>query len=46
MWEVFVVKGDAATMQDDPTKTSAACCAPASLEAPMPVQIGKKSGCC
>jgi catechol 2,3-dioxygenase-like lactoylglutathione lyase family enzyme len=47
MWEVFVVKGDAATIHDDdPQKASAACCAPASLEGPEPVQIGKKSGCC
>ena len=40
LWEVFVVKGDAATMHDDPTKTSAACCAPASLSAqdkPLPL---------
>jgi catechol 2,3-dioxygenase-like lactoylglutathione lyase family enzyme len=46
MWEVFVVKGDAATMHDDPQKTSTACCAPASLNATQPVQLGKKSGCC
>jgi catechol 2,3-dioxygenase-like lactoylglutathione lyase family enzyme len=46
MWEVFVVKGDAATMHGEPQKTSAACCAPASLNAAPPVQIGKKGGCC
>lgn len=47
MWEVFVVKGDAAAMRDDPAKTSAACCAPASLAADdKPVQLEKKSGCC
>ena len=47
MWEVFVVKGDAATMHDDATKTAAACCAPSSLPAQdKPVQLGKKSGCC
>jgi catechol 2,3-dioxygenase-like lactoylglutathione lyase family enzyme len=47
MWEVFVVKGDAAAMHDDPTKTAAACCTPASLGASdAPVQLGKKSGCC
>jgi len=48
MWEVFVVKGDAATMHEDPAKTSAACCAPSSLSAQdEPVQLGKKkSGCC
>src|SRR3954469_1132370 len=31
MWEVFVVKGDAATMHDDAAKASSACCAPKSL---------------
>jgi hypothetical protein len=47
MWEVFVVKGDAATMHDDAAKTAAACCAPSALPAQdKPVQIGKKSGCC
>jgi catechol 2,3-dioxygenase-like lactoylglutathione lyase family enzyme len=46
MWEVFVVKGDAATMHDDAQKTSAACCAPASLAADKPVQLGRKGGCC
>ena len=47
MWEVFVVKGDAATMHDDPAKTAAACCAPSSLPAQdKPMQLGKKSGCC
>ena len=28
MWEVFVVKGDAATMHDDPGLAAASCCAP------------------
>jgi len=46
MWEVFVVKADAATMHDDPQKTAAACCAPTSLAPEKPVQLGKKSGCC
>lgn len=47
MWEVFVVKGDAVTMHDDPAKTSAACCAPGSLPASQaPMKLGKKSGCC
>jgi len=46
MWEVFVVKGDASTMHDDPQKTSAACCTPVSLGRPQPMQIEKKSGCC
>src|SRR5579862_3067332 len=48
MWEVFVVKGDAATMHDDPAKTAAAaCCAPSALPSQdKPVQLGKKSGCC
>jgi catechol 2,3-dioxygenase-like lactoylglutathione lyase family enzyme len=46
MWEVFVVKGDAATMRDNPVETSAACCAPATLAAAEPVQLTKKSGCC
>jgi catechol 2,3-dioxygenase-like lactoylglutathione lyase family enzyme len=45
MWEVFVVKGDAATMHDDPGATSAACCTPA-MGAEAPVQLTKKSGCC
>jgi catechol 2,3-dioxygenase-like lactoylglutathione lyase family enzyme len=40
MWEVFVVKGDAAVMHDDPKKTLAACCAPTGL-----AQLGRKSGC-
>jgi len=47
MWEVFVVKADAATMNDDPTKAAAACCAPSALPAEdKPVQLGRKSGCC
>jgi len=47
MWEVFVVKGDAATMHDDPKETTAACCAPSSLPAEdAPLQLGKKGGCC
>jgi catechol-2,3-dioxygenase len=47
MWEVFVVKGDTATMHDDESKTASACCAPASLETQAStVQLGKKSGCC
>ena len=47
MWEVFVVKGDAASMHDDPLKTPAACCAPGTLRGPdEPVQLAKKSGCC
>jgi catechol 2,3-dioxygenase-like lactoylglutathione lyase family enzyme len=48
MWEVFVVKADAATMHDDPAKAAAvACCAPSALPAQdKPVQLGKKSGCC
>jgi catechol 2,3-dioxygenase-like lactoylglutathione lyase family enzyme len=46
MWEVFVVKGDAATMQDDPHEAGAACCAPASLAGDSPAALGKKSGCC
>ena len=45
MWEVFVVKGDAATMHENPAETSAACCAPASIDADKPVQLTKKSGC-
>jgi catechol 2,3-dioxygenase-like lactoylglutathione lyase family enzyme len=45
MWEVFVVKGDAASMHDDPTKTSAACCAPPSLATDRPVQLGRKPEC-
>jgi catechol 2,3-dioxygenase-like lactoylglutathione lyase family enzyme len=47
MWEVFVVKGDAAKMHDDEAKTAGACCGPTSLAASdAPVQLGKKSGCC
>jgi hypothetical protein len=41
MWEVFVVKGDAATMHDDPAKTAAACCAPPAVPAQdKPVLLG------
>jgi catechol 2,3-dioxygenase-like lactoylglutathione lyase family enzyme len=46
MWEVFVVKGEAATMHEDPQKTSSACCAPANLAGDARVQLGKKGGCC
>jgi catechol 2,3-dioxygenase-like lactoylglutathione lyase family enzyme len=47
MWEVFVVKGDTATMHDDPTGTVSACCAPSAPPAQdTPVQLGKKSSCC
>ena len=47
MWEVFVVKGDTATMHDDPAKAASACCTPGPLAAQdKPVQLGKKSGCC
>ena len=43
MWEVFVVKGDSATMRDDQT----ACCAPASTATHDGlVQLGAKPGCC
>jgi catechol 2,3-dioxygenase-like lactoylglutathione lyase family enzyme len=43
MWEVFVVKGDSATMRDDQT----ACCAPASTATQDNlVQLGAKRGCC
>jgi catechol 2,3-dioxygenase-like lactoylglutathione lyase family enzyme len=45
-WEVFVVKGDAATMHEDPAKASAACCTPSGIGAEAPVQLGKKTGCC
>ena len=45
-WEVFVVKGEAATMHEDPQKTSSACCAPANLAGDARVQLGKKGGCC
>jgi len=45
MWEVFVVKGDTATMHEDASKTTAACCAPASLGA-QESTVDKKSGCC
>jgi hypothetical protein len=47
MWEVFVVKADAATMHVDPAKTAAACCAPSALpEQDKPMQLVKKTGCC
>jgi len=43
MWEVFVVKGDSATMRDDQT----ACCAPVSTATQDSlVQPGAKPGCC
>ena len=43
MWEVFVVKGDSATMRDDQT----ACCAPVSTATQGGlVQLGAKPGCC
>jgi hypothetical protein len=35
-----------ATMHDDPAKTAAARCTPASLGTEKPVQIRKGSGCC
>ncbi len=47
MWEVFVVKADAATMHDDAEKAVSTCCTPSSLSASdEPMQLGKKSGCC
>jgi catechol 2,3-dioxygenase-like lactoylglutathione lyase family enzyme len=47
LWEVFVVKADAASMHEDPAQTAATCCAPSSLSSEAaPVQLGKKSGCC
>jgi catechol 2,3-dioxygenase-like lactoylglutathione lyase family enzyme len=43
MWEVFVVKGDSATMREDQTT----CCAPASTAQDGGlVQMGAKRGCC
>jgi catechol 2,3-dioxygenase-like lactoylglutathione lyase family enzyme len=46
MWEVFVVKGDTAAMNDDEALATSACCAPSSLcDASQPVQPAK-SGCC
>jgi catechol 2,3-dioxygenase-like lactoylglutathione lyase family enzyme len=43
MWEVFVVKGDSATMRDDQT----ACCTPATVGTQGNlVQLGAKPGCC
>ena len=47
MWEVFVVKGEAAVMHDDPAKSAAACCTPASLaERGVPVPAPAKGKCC
>jgi hypothetical protein len=47
MWEVFVVKADAASMHDDPARAASACCAPSALPTQdAPVQLGKKSRCC
>jgi catechol 2,3-dioxygenase-like lactoylglutathione lyase family enzyme len=47
MWEVFVVKGDVATMHDDPARTSAGCCAPGAIAAEnAPIRLGKKPGYC
>ena len=40
-WEVFVVKGDTETMNDEPTK--AACCVPQKADAPKEKASG---GCC
>ncbi len=40
-WEVFVVKGDTETMNDEPTK--AACCTPKKADAPNEKASG---GCC
>jgi catechol 2,3-dioxygenase-like lactoylglutathione lyase family enzyme len=47
MWEVFVVKGDAAAMHSDASKTTAACCGPGGLAAEGgPAGAAKKTGCC
>jgi len=47
MWEVFVVKGEAQVMHDEPERTAATCCAPTSLAADSaPQQLGKKGRCC
>lgn len=47
MWEVFVVKGEAAVMHDDPAKSAAACCTPASLaERGGPGAAPAKGKCC
>lgn len=47
LWEVFVVKGDAPVMHDDPAKAAAACCAPTSLPAESrSLPVAKKSTCC
>jgi catechol 2,3-dioxygenase-like lactoylglutathione lyase family enzyme len=47
MWEVFVVKGDAATMHDEPTTGASACCSPRELPSQhQPIELGRKSGCC
>lgn len=42
MWEVFVVKGDSATMREQQTT----CCAPASTAQDGLVALGAKGGCC
>ncbi len=47
LWEVFVVKGDALVMNEDPVKAAAGCCAPTALPAEQaPTPLGKKSACC
>jgi hypothetical protein len=48
LWEVFVVKGDAAEMHADPVKDASGCCAPTSLSRAQqePLAIGKKRECC
>src|SRR6476619_798930 len=47
MWEVFVVKGEAAVMHDDAAKGAAACCAPGSLaERGEPAPAPPKGKCC
>jgi catechol 2,3-dioxygenase-like lactoylglutathione lyase family enzyme len=42
MWEVFVVKGDSATMREEQTT----CCAPASTAQDGLVPLGAKRACC
>jgi catechol 2,3-dioxygenase-like lactoylglutathione lyase family enzyme len=46
MWEVFVVKSDAATIHDDPAKAASACCTPSLPTEEKSLQLGNKSGCC
>src|SRR5215471_5053897 len=47
MWEVFVVKGEAATMHDESAAKAGPCCAPGTVSNDDElVPLGKRSACC